>query len=243
MIGKLRTVFRAHGRQGRENPAAPPEVKRCLTFMREEQASSAAIPRQAIPFQPQKLEILLRFLYNRMVAPVTSPLQRYLFVRDIAFFVIDFFTAGRGSDLGRLETHSVFQLEGERSFLLNFTFGKTLRGHGVQSRPFILLPAPQLAVCPVFWFEYYLNYCRKMHIHLHPGYVFRASVGQTYACFFATLRRLRNTQPLEIPSVGSRCTCTLRGNTTQLQNRDGYNAQRDGLFCGYSRFLRGLAIR
>ncbi len=126
-----------------------------------------------------------------------SPLKRYLFVRDIAFFVVDFFMGDRASDLGRLESHSVFELSDAGGFLLNFTFGKTLRGTGNLSRPFALLPAPSLVICPVFWFRYYLDYCHSMAITLHPGYIFRASTGQRYVS--------------DQPFVGSAVNNRLRG--------------------------------
>lgn len=180
VVGKLRTIFAAHGRVDRENPASLPEVTRYLTFTREEQAAAAAIPRQATPFHPAKLHTLVQYLVSQLMDPRQLPLHRYLLVRDLAFFVVDYFTGDRASDLGRLESRAVFKLTGEGGFLLNFTFGKTLRGAGTLTRPFVLLPAPSLSVCPVFWFQYYLEYCNAMAIALHPGYVFRATTGQRY---------------------------------------------------------------
>jgi integrase len=177
-VGKLRAIFTSLGRINHENPASHPEVKRYAKFMCEEQAVATVVPRQATPFHPQKLEVLLRYLYAELRDPKHLPLQRYLLVRDIAFFAVDFFTGDRASDLGRLESRSVFRLSGEPGFLLNFTFAKTLRGTDNSSRSFALLPAPSLAICPVFWFEYYLDYCRSMRIDLHPGYIFRAAAGQ-----------------------------------------------------------------
>ena len=41
MVAKLRSIFRAHGRLARENPAAHPEIQRYFTCMREEQAIAA----------------------------------------------------------------------------------------------------------------------------------------------------------------------------------------------------------
>lgn len=180
MVGKLRTILTAHGRVGGQNPACLPEVARYMVFTREEQAAAAVFPRQATPIEPKKLQRLLQYLFSQLTHPSKTPLQRYVLVRDIAFFVIDFFTADRGSDLGRLESHSVFHLPVERGFLLNFSFGKTLRGTGSLTRPFVLLPTPSLCICPVFWFRYYLDYCRSIAISLHPGYVFRASVDHKY---------------------------------------------------------------
>ena len=39
---------------------------------------------------------------------VLSPLNRYLLVRDITFFVINFYTGHRVSDLGRFKGRSPF---------------------------------------------------------------------------------------------------------------------------------------
>ena len=39
---------------------------------------------------------------------VLSPLNRYLLVRDITFFVINFYTCDRVSDLGRFKGRSAF---------------------------------------------------------------------------------------------------------------------------------------
>jgi integrase len=177
-VGKLRAIFTSLGRINHDNPASHSEVKLYVKFMCEEQAVAAVVPRQATPFHPQKLEVLLRYLYAELRDPKHLPLQRYLLVRDIAFFVVDLFTGDRASDLGRLESRSVFRFSGEQGLLLNFTFGKTLRGTENSSRSFALFPAPSLAICPVFWFEYYLDYCRSMRIDLHPGYIFRVAAGQ-----------------------------------------------------------------
>ena len=49
---------------------------------------------------------------------VLSPLNRYLLVRDITFFVTDFYTGDRACDLGRLKADELFRLKDrEGSFL------------------------------------------------------------------------------------------------------------------------------
>ena len=54
-----------------------------------------------------------------------SPLDKYLVVRDVTFFVVDVYTGDRASDLGRLQADQVFRLKDREGYLLNFTFGKT----------------------------------------------------------------------------------------------------------------------
>ena len=58
---------------------------------------------------------------------VLSPLNRYLLVRDITFFVTDFYTGDHdlASDLGRLKADELFRLKDREGFLLNLTFSKT----------------------------------------------------------------------------------------------------------------------
>lgn len=63
-------------------------------------------------------------MFAQLTNPAKSPIQRYLLVRDITF---DFFTGDIASDLGRLQSHCVFQLPHEGGFLHNISLGKTLR--------------------------------------------------------------------------------------------------------------------
>ena len=49
---------------------------------------------------------------------VLTPFNRYLLVRDITFFVTDFYTGNRASDVGRLKADELFALRiGRGSFL------------------------------------------------------------------------------------------------------------------------------
>ena len=88
---------------------------------------------------------------------VLSPLNRYLLVRDITFFVTDFYTGDRASDLGRLKADELFRLKDREGFLLNLTFSKT-RCTG-QLRPFCSVTRDTKCIClPGFLAE--LLYCR-----------------------------------------------------------------------------------
>ena len=88
---------------------------------------------------------------------VLSPLNRYLLVRDITFFVTDFYTGDRASDLGRLKADELFRLKDREGFLLNLTFSKT--GCAGQLRPFCSVTRDTKCIClPGFLAE--LLYCR-----------------------------------------------------------------------------------
>ena len=138
---------------------AHPCVKEYLKFVREEQAQQPLQPRQAV--------LLFYHKFTRLIADgnlrgliaegsVPSPLNKYLLVRNKTFFVIDFYTGDRASDLGRLKADQLFRLRDREGFLLNFTFSKMRRAG--QLRPFALLRIPNVPVCPVFLVE--LLYCR-----------------------------------------------------------------------------------
>ena len=88
-----------------------------------------------------------------------TPLNRYLLVRDITFFVTDFYTGDRASDLGRLKADELFRLKDREGFLLNLTFSKTRYAGQAQVSyaPFALLSIPNVCL-PGFLAE--LLYCR-----------------------------------------------------------------------------------
>ncbi|CAH3180061.1 unnamed protein product [Porites lobata] len=111
-IRKLRAIFNRLGRTGFSNPLADPCVKEYLKF--------------AVPLFYEKFTRLIAYLRGLIVeGSVLSPLNRYLLVRDIAFFVTDFYTGDRASDLGHLKADELFRLKDREGFLLNLTFSKT----------------------------------------------------------------------------------------------------------------------
>ena len=65
----------------------------------------------------------------------------------LCFFVADFFTGDRASDLGRLLANQVFKLKDREGYLFRFTLTKTLRKG--PPRSFALIPFGESEVCPV----------------------------------------------------------------------------------------------
>ena len=131
-------------------------------------------PRQTVPLFYDKFTRLIAYL-RRLIAEgsVLSPLNKYLLVSDVTFFVIDFYTGDRASDLGRLKADQLFCLRDREGFLLNFTFSKTRRAG--QLRSFALLRIPNVPVCPVFWLNYYIAACGALGVPLLGEYLFRSS--------------------------------------------------------------------
>ena len=174
LLGKLRAIFNNLGRLHDSNPVAHTRVREYLKFVREEQAGKAIVPSQAVPLFFVKFSKLISFLRRSIEASAHLPVvNKYILVRDATFFVVDFFTGDRASDLGRLLASQVFRLKDRKGFLLKFTLTKTFRGD--TSCPFVLEPFKGNKVCPVSWIEYYLSVCQLLSIELAGGYLFRTT--------------------------------------------------------------------
>ena len=102
---------------------AHPCVKEYLKFVREEQAQQPLQPRQAVPLFYDKFTRLIFYLRELIAeGSLLSPLNKYLLVRYATFFVTDFYTGDRASDLGRLQADKLFRLRDKEGFLLTFAF-------------------------------------------------------------------------------------------------------------------------
>ena len=127
-LGHLRAIFDKLGRVNDSNPVAHPLVKDYLKFIREEQAGLAITPSQAVPLFFGKFQQLIAHLRDLCSSSVSlSSAGKYALVRNATFFIVDFFTSDRASDLGRLQPCNVFRLKDREGFLLRFTLTKTLR--------------------------------------------------------------------------------------------------------------------
>lgn len=174
LIGKLRAIYNKLGRVNLANPISHSRVKEYLKFTREEQASLTITPKQAVPLFFSKFKSLVVHLRKKIAASASlSLVNKYILVRDTTFFVVDFFTGDRASDLGRLSCNQVFRLKDREGFLIKLSFTKTIRKGA--PRAFAMVPFCDPDVCPVFWLDYYVRACRALGVPLSGGYFFRTS--------------------------------------------------------------------
>ena len=173
-MGRLRVIFNKMRRLNDSNPVAHPLVKHYLKFLRQEQAGSAITPTQAVPLFFDKFQRLIAFLRDRCVHQASlSRADKYILVRDATFFVLDFFTGDRASDLGRLQFRNVFKLRDREGFLLRFTLAKNICTGSPRS--FALIKFTQPEVCPVTWVRYYIAACQCLGNSLDHIYLFRVT--------------------------------------------------------------------
>ena len=122
ILGRLRAIFNKQGRANDSNPASYPLVKDYLKFVRDEQAGLAITPSQAVPIFFGKFQRWIAHLRDLCSSSVSlSSASKYILARAATFFVVDFFTGDRASDLGRLQSCNVFRLRGREGFLLRGT--------------------------------------------------------------------------------------------------------------------------
>ena len=156
LIGKLRAIYNKLRRFGHVNPVSHSLIKEYLKFTREKQAGWAVAPRQAVPLFFTKFKSLIGRLREKIAASASlSLVGKYILVRDPAFFVVDFFTGDRASDLGRLSCNQVFRLRDREGFLIRLSLTTTVR----KGSPceFVLVPFRDPDVCLVLWLGYYLR--------------------------------------------------------------------------------------
>ena len=116
-IGKLRSIFNKLGRVGMSNPLSHPTIKEYLKFVTEEQAQQPLRPRQDVPLFYDKFVRLITYLRGCIAeGSGLSPLNKYLLLRDITFFVVHFYTGDRASALGRLQADKFSALRTEKVF-------------------------------------------------------------------------------------------------------------------------------
>jgi len=103
LLKKLRSTFNGLGRLDHANLIGDPCVKEYLKFVRDEQAGLAVSPSQAVPLLIAKFQKLVSHLRGKIInSQSLSRINKYALVLDAVFFVVDFFTGDRASDLGRL---------------------------------------------------------------------------------------------------------------------------------------------
>ena len=101
----------------------------------------------------------------------TSAIQRFIIVRDQAYFKTAFFSGDRPGDLGQVKVPEILRFPNNDGFLFNHVWGKTLR-EGSEN-VFGIRRNPQTTICPIKGTEQYLDVARQIRVDLTRGYLFR----------------------------------------------------------------------
>ena len=230
-IGKLRSIFRENGRGSTwnedlhlGNPAAHLSVKEYHRAVLEEQTMARTFPVQATPLFLDKLRSLCSYLRDLAIDPSLKPSTRYIIVRDLAFFSVDFFSGDRGSDLGRVKSCDVLTTPDKKGFLINQVFGKTLRSNN--NNVFGLKPICNAPYCPITNLRFYVAMAKEMGIDLKYGFLFRTSD--------------RKGNISNSPFVGSAVSNRLRKHLTDLKILGGETVHSFRSGCSITLCLLGI---
>ena len=148
-------------------------MKGYLKQVQEEQARAHLVPKQAKPIFVTKVRAIAGYIGSRLYLDSTSVKERYVMLRDQAWFKLQFFAGDRAGDLANLVTQEVKWLKDYSGFVFNHTFGKTLRGAKRRSNMFVVKRCAEEDICPVLGLQQFVAGCRDMGVDLCYGYLFR----------------------------------------------------------------------
>ena len=180
IVGKLRAFFNSLGRPNAfvpgdpsSNPCAAPLVRDWLKASLAEQRRARITPHQAPPIFSEVLRFLsseIRRLLNLASGEPFLP-NRFVLERDLAFFIVQWFSGDRAGDLGNSIGKEVTRLECG-SLLFNHTIGKTVRQ---SDGDLVVVPSipedPEL--CPVQAVDAYVRHCNENSVDVINGFLFR----------------------------------------------------------------------
>lgn len=178
LVGQLRGLFTDMGRsrpweEGSEfgNPANSLLVKKYVKAIREEQSRAHVQPKQATPLFIHKLEAICGYIDRQLERGDLTKKLRLIYLRDQAFWKLQFFAGDRASDLGKMLTQEIRRLP-SGALHIRHTWGKTFRMDKPNS--FEIHPCPRVALCPVAGLEKYVMGARKLAVDLRVGFLFRS---------------------------------------------------------------------
>ena len=180
IVGKLRAFFNSLGRPNAyvpgdpsANPCASPLVKDWLKASFAEQRRARITPHQAPPIFSEVLRYLTSEIRRQLVAASGESFlpSRFVLERDLAFFLVQWFSGDRAGDLGNSLGKEVTRLECG-SLLFNHTIGKTIRQ---SDGDLVVVPSipedPDL--CPVRAVDAYVRHCKEHDVDVVNGFLFR----------------------------------------------------------------------
>lgn len=154
------------------NPADSILLRRYVDAVKLEQAMSHVSSKQAKPIFLNKLEKLSLYFNDQLSKKDLTVGNRYVYLRDQAFFKVLFYSGDRANDLALCLSQKVKKLSDEKGYLLSHTVGKTL-GNG-HVNEFVLPKVQNQVICPVEGLKKYVEGSRDLGVDLRVGYLFRS---------------------------------------------------------------------
>ena len=139
-------------------------------LVRHEQAAAHVPVKQAPPLLPEKLKQLCGYLNRELRVLGLSPRDKFLLLRDRAFFLLQYFTGERGGDLTKLVLQEIFRLPDQQGLVIRQTYGKQ------RSENIVVVPiCPDSRFCAVTALDEYISQVPNLGVYIDSGYVFRTT--------------------------------------------------------------------
>lgn len=154
------------------NPCFSFRVRKYIKAIRLEQAEAHVTPHQAVPIFSDKIRWLAGEIRRRLETPEcpTSFISRYIFYRDLAFFLCLWWAGDRAADLGRCKACEVTRID-RGDLLFNHTIGKTIRENG--SSLIIIPRLDEGEMDPAKAVQDMVDFAAGSGLILADGYLFR----------------------------------------------------------------------
>jgi hypothetical protein len=177
ILGKLSKLFESYGRgklwdptSGSGNPVNSLQVRKYVKAIQKEQAQSHVRVRQARPMFIGKLRQIVMYIEEQLKL-VSTNVEKFIYLRDKAFFLLQFFAGDRANDLGQVLIQEIKSLPGNAGLLFCHTVGKTLNNG--RENIFAVQRVRELSICPINAVEAYVHETGLMGIDMNFGYLFR----------------------------------------------------------------------
>lgn len=108
---------------------------------------------------------------NERLKLASANVDKFVFLRDKAFFLLQFFAGHRANDLGQVLIQEIKTLLGNTGLLFCHTVGKTLSNG--RENMFVVQRVVDELICPVHAVEAYVCAAELMGLNMISGYLYR----------------------------------------------------------------------
>lgn len=157
------------------NPACSPAIADYIEAVKDEQAQAHIVRKQAIPMSLAKMIRLAEYLYRESKCTDLSIKERFIVLRDRAFFLLLFCTGSRGGDLTKLLFQEIHSLDDASGLVIRETYGK------MRAERFVTVKVCEtVETCPVLALREYVEGANMLSVKFEEGYVFRSTSNKGY---------------------------------------------------------------
>lgn len=152
------------------NPVRSDLVGQYMAFKTEQQKRAGVLVKQAPALLSSHLVQIVAHMQLKLKS-ASSPYERVVLARDIAFFTVAFSMTKRGAELTNTLVQRVLRLPNHSGLMFNCQWGKTQRD-GADHILTVLYDEKDISICPVRAVEQLVAVGNGVGWEMHKGYLF-----------------------------------------------------------------------